>query len=146
MDVTFRTETPEAGEYFRLFETTGWNAEYRATAADLDRANRGSWFVVAAYAGPRLVGFGRVVSDDVLHAMVYDLIVAPDVQGRGIGSRILTMLVARCREAGIPDIQLFCARGKEPFYLRHGFEARPHDAPGMQLRAADAREATPCRA
>ncbi len=52
-----------------------------------------------------------------------DLIVRPDYQGRGIGSRILQELVERCR-----------ARGKAGFYERHGFAARPADAPGMQLK------------
>ncbi len=135
MTLTYRTERPDAAAYFELFQTTGWNAKYAATPEELDRANRESWHLVAAYDGARLVAFGRVVSDTTLHAMIFDMIVHPDYQRRGIGSRILGMLVARCREARIRDIQLFCARGKEPFYARHGFERRPDDAPGMQLRA-----------
>jgi catechol 2,3-dioxygenase-like lactoylglutathione lyase family enzyme len=132
--IRIETEPPDAQDYHDLFETTGWNAEYRATPGDLDRANRNSWYVVSAYDADRLVAFGRVVSDGVLHAMVYDMIVRPEFQRAGLGSRVLSMLVARCREANIPDVQLFCARGKKAFYLRHGFEPRPDDAPGMQLR------------
>ena len=33
----------------------------------------------------------------------------------------LTEAVARCREAGIRDIQLFCARGKREFYEKRQF-------------------------
>jgi len=82
----------------------------------------------------RLVGFGRVVSDGVLYGMIYDMIVEPTHQGRGIGSEILRRLVERCRAAGLRDIQLFSARGKAPFYGKRGFENRPDDAPGMRLR------------
>lgn len=44
---------------------------------------------MAAYDGSRLVGFGRVVSDRVLHAMIYDMIVLPGYQGKGIGTMVL---------------------------------------------------------
>jgi GNAT superfamily N-acetyltransferase len=132
--IVFTNVPPAPEEYHALFETTGWNAGYRATPEELDRANRSSWFLVAAYEGARLVAFGRIVSDGILHAMVYDMIVRPERQRAGFGSKVLSRLVARCREAGIRDVQLFCARGKKEFYLRHGFEPRPDDAPGMQLR------------
>lgn len=134
MTIRIETRPPDPRAYHELFETTGWNAEYGATPEELDLANRSSWYVVAAYDAERLVAFGRLVSDGVLHAMVYDMIVRPDYQRTGLGSRVLSMLLARCREARIRDVQLFCARGKAAFYLRHGFEARPEDAPGMQLR------------
>lgn len=104
------------------------------TAEDLQRAISNSWYKVAAYEGDRLIGFGRMVSDGILHAMVYDLIVDPAFQGRGIGGTILQKLVDRCRQVGIRDVQLFCAQGKIGFYQKRGFEERPADAPGMQLK------------
>jgi GNAT superfamily N-acetyltransferase len=133
MTVTFSTEPPPADAYHALFETTGWNSEYRMAPQELARANGNSWLSVSAWDGDELIGFGRVVSDGVLHAMIYDMIVKPGRQRCGVGSRILSMLVERCRAAGIRDIQLFCAKGKREFYLRHGFVERPADAPGMQL-------------
>ena len=133
MPIAFKTDPPDPHEYFTLFETTGWNSEYLATAEELDRANRQSWFVVAAYDEGQLVGFGRVVSDTVLHAMIYDMIVRPDYQRIGLGSQVLSRLIDRCRAANIRDIQLFCAKGKEAFYRAHGFCPRPEDAPGMQF-------------
>ncbi len=139
MTIRIETEPPDPREYQDLFETTGWNAEYRVTADELERANGSSWYVVSAYDGRRLVAFGRIVSDGVLHAMVYDMIVRPEYQHAGLGSQVLSMLVARCREAAIRDVQLFCAEGKKAFYLRHGFEPRPDDAPGMELRTSQPR-------
>lgn len=132
--IVLNEQLPDKDEYFSLFNTTGWNIQYKASAEDLERANRSSWLVVSAYDGDRLVGFGRVVTDFVLHAMIFDMIVLPEYQGRGIGTLILTRLVDRCLEQGIRDIQLFCARGKRRFYERNGFEARAEDAPGMQYK------------
>ena len=129
--IEFIERIPTPADYGVLFETTGWNEIYHASPEDLIRAASNSWCVLSAYDGSRLVGFGRVLTDQVLHAMIYELIVHPDYQNQGIGGGILERLVSRCREAGIHDIQLFCARGKRPFYEKRGFLARPNDAPGM---------------
>jgi len=61
------------------------------------------------------------------------MIVDPEFRGRGIGSGILRKIIDRCRAERIRDVQLFAATGREGFYLRHGFTARPGNAPGMQL-------------
>ena len=132
--IALREQLPDKQEYFSLFNTTGWNKNYKVSPEDLERANQNSWLVVSAYDGNKLVGFGRVVTDFVLHAMIFDMIVLPDYQGRRIGTMILARLVSRCVEQGIKDIQLFCAKGKKVFYEKNGFEARADDAPGMQLR------------
>ncbi len=132
--ITLREQLPDKDEYFALFVTTGWNQEYKASPEELERANRNSWLTISAYDEGRLVGFGRVVTDFILHAMIFDMIVLPDYQGKGIGTLILTRLVSRCLEHGIRDIQLFCAKGKRTFYEKNGFEARADDAPGMQFK------------
>jgi len=134
MAITLLEQLPNKNEYFSLFSTTGWNKEYRASPDDLERANRNSWLVVSAYDVSKLVGFGRVVTDLVLHAMIFDMIVLPNYRGKGIGTMILMRLVKRCVEQGVRDIQLFCAKGQTGFYEKNGFEARADDAPGMQLR------------
>jgi N-acetylglutamate synthase-like GNAT family acetyltransferase len=62
-----------------------------------------------------------------------NVIVLPELRGRGIGTQIVERLVARCREADVLQVQLFSARGKREFYERLGFAARPDDGPGMEL-------------
>lgn len=133
MSIILSDDLPSREAFFTLFESTGWNKEYQLDADQLHSAMHHSWTMVAAYDGERLVGFGRVVSDGILHALIVDLIVLPEAQGRGIGTTMLRELVARCRKAGVRDIQLFCARGQAGFYEKHGFQPRPVDAPGMQL-------------
>jgi GNAT superfamily N-acetyltransferase len=131
--IEFREDRPDRGRYLALFETTGWNEAYRADGDELAEAVGKSWYAVAAYEEDDLVGFGRIVSDGVLYAMIYDMIVRPSHQGRGIGTAILDRLVARCRKAGVREIQLFSARGKADFYRRRGFMERQLDGPGMRM-------------
>ena len=134
MKITLSEQLPDKNEYFSLYITTGWNEKFYANPDILEKANMNSWLVIAAYDENKLVGFGRVMTDLVLHAVIYELIVLPNYQRRGIGTLILKTLVKKCEEQNIRDIQLFCAKGKRPFYERNGFEVRAEDAPGMQLK------------
>lgn len=132
MAIDFCAGMPSQEQFWDLFQTTGWNDTYHLYPNELFRAVSSNWFAVSTFDGNRLVGFGRVVSDGILHAMIYEMIVLPEYQGRGIGAQILHMLIQRCLEANIRDIQLFCSRGKGGFYEKYGFVVRPEDAPGMQ--------------
>jgi GNAT superfamily N-acetyltransferase len=134
MELEYRESLPDPSEYFALFESTGWNQEYGLTPEELHAAVGRSWFLLTAYWEGRLVGTGRVVSDGVLHALIVDVIVPPEYQGSGIGTSIMARLIERCRAARIRDVQLFCARGKAPFYRRLGFVDRPAEAPGMDFK------------
>ncbi|TDR23745.1 GNAT family N-acetyltransferase [Marinicella litoralis] len=130
-DFQINFEIPSAKEYAHLFETTGWNQVYQASQDALHQAITNSWQAVCAYDDKQLIGFGRVVSDGVLYAMIYDLIVHPDYRNRGLGTELLKNLLNACEAANIRSIQLFSAKGKVVFYEQRGFVARPADAPGM---------------
>ena len=132
-NISYCERAPDRDAHLALFETTGWNAKYRVTASALATTTENSWYTLSAYDEGQLVGFGRVLCDGVMHAMIFDLIVCPTHQRRGIGSEILTRLIAVCREQGICDVQLFAAYGMRTFYEKHDFALRPDDAPGMEL-------------
>jgi GNAT superfamily N-acetyltransferase len=136
--IRYSERKPDPSAYLALFETTGWNAMYRCTERDLEASLRSSWYWISAHHGETLVGTGRLVSDGVLYAVVFDMVVAPAWRGRGVGAAILGRLLTRCDRAGIRDVLLFAAQGTEGFYRRHGFVPRPAQAPGMILRRVPA--------
>jgi GNAT superfamily N-acetyltransferase len=125
---------PDKYQYARLYETTGWNASYKLNIDELFSAVSCSWYMIGAYDYDTLVGSGRLVSDGITHALILDLIVLPEYQGRGIGATILRRLIDHCEAHQMRDIQLFSAKGKAGFYRKFGFQERPIDAPGMQIR------------
>ena len=132
-EIIFHPKRPAAIDYERLFETTGWNRQYRASREELYQAISNSWYVQSAYHKSELVGFGRVVSDGILYALICDLIVKPAYQGQGIGSALLNRLIDRCRSQQLRVLWLFSAKDKSAFYKKFGFLERPIDAPGMQM-------------
>ncbi|MEN8145409.1 MAG: GNAT family N-acetyltransferase [Gemmatimonadota bacterium] len=134
MTLRYVAEKPDAESYLALFESTGWNEMYDLSASQLKQAVGKSWRAMSAYDGEALVGFGRLLSDGVLYAVMFDVIVLPARQREGIGGEIVRYLLWECVEAGIRDVLLFSARGTAEFYRRFGFESRPGYAPGMLLR------------
>jgi N-acetylglutamate synthase-like GNAT family acetyltransferase len=132
--ITFTDTLPKPEDYWDLFQTTGWNDEYNFTPKELGNAIKNSWYSNSVYDSGKLIGFGRVISDGVHHALIVDLIIHPDYQGRGFGRKLLDRLGNKCKEVNIRDIQLFAARNKSEFYEKAGFEKRPVDAPGMQMK------------
>jgi len=81
------------------------------------------------------VGCGRLIGDGALNFFVQDVLVAPSVQRRGIGTKIMEILLGQLGTMAAPGafIGLMAAPGTEAFFARHGFEPRPAEAPGMQF-------------
>ena len=119
------------GEYQRLCQSTDWPEFRKLDKTAFSQALNNSLFCVSAYKGRRLVGFGRVVSDGILYAAIYDVMVLPDYKNQRIGTEIVRRLLNKCGQANMGVVQLFAASGTEGFYKKLGFDRRPHDAPGM---------------
>lgn len=132
--ISFIETLPDIEDYWDLFQTTGWNDEYKLTKLDIANAIKNSWYAVSIFDSNRLVGFGRVICDGIHHALIVDIIVHPDYQNIGLGSELLNRIVTKCKNQQIRDIQLFAADNRCSFYEKFGFEKRPLNAPGMQLK------------
>ncbi len=84
-----------------------------------------------------LLGMGRIVGDGAVICYIQDLVVIPEAQGKGVGSMIINALIDYVKGIKEDDttmmLCLMCAKGREPFYEKHSFIARPTDAlgPGM---------------
>jgi len=134
MEIRYDEKLPDKDRFFELFLTTGWNDQYKLDEEELIAALKNSWYILSAYCSGELVGFGRIICDGVVHALILDMIVHPDHKRKGIGTKILNRMVEKCRSHHIRDIQLFCARDKISFYEKNGFVPRPANAPGMELK------------
>jgi ribosomal protein S18 acetylase RimI-like enzyme len=80
----------------------------------------GSCSVVSAWQGGRLVGIGRATSDGVFRAVLWDVVVAEEHQGQGLGRRIVQALLASPRVAASERVYLMTTNSSG-FYERLGF-------------------------
>ena len=120
-------------EFMHVREALGLPALGFPVAA---RAVRDDLFnVVVLLDGEKPVACARVIGDGVLTFLIQDVLVVPKFQRKGIGSKIMEIVLGHLETVAQPGafIGLMAAPGTEPFFLKHGFAARPEDAPGMQL-------------
>jgi ribosomal protein S18 acetylase RimI-like enzyme len=96
----------------------------RRKRASLRKAIAGSAAVLVARAGDRLVGFGRLISDGAYYGSLWDVAVAPDLQGEGIGRTLVEELIAIAERDKLYMIGLFTASHNFGFYRHHGFAAQ----------------------
>jgi len=105
----------------RLFDHHAFWAQGRSDA-QLRRLLAGSPVVVSLWRGKRMVGFGRASSDGVCRAVLWDVVVAGEHQGRGLGRQIVEALLQEPALEGVERIYLMTTNGSG-FYERLNFMA-----------------------
>ena len=120
--------------YLSLRDAVDWK---KLTREQAEKALKNSLHILTAYEDGVPVGMGRIVGDGAVICYVQDLIVIPEKQKDGVGCLILKKLKEFVRREGLPGttmmFDLMCAKGREEFYEKHGFIARPTKdlGPGM---------------
>jgi GNAT superfamily N-acetyltransferase len=89
-----------------------------------------TWFV--ARDGGDIVGLARLLDDGGLHASLWDLIVRPDRQRRGIGTALVEAALERVRDRRL--VALVSTPSAIPFFRTLGFVAASHGHEAMYLR------------
>ena len=111
----------DEAEVLSLYESVGWTAYTREPQA-LRAGFEASLFCLAAYENDALVGLLRAVGDGQTVVLLQDILVRPDLQRRGIGSRLVQAALVRC--AAVRQVQLVTddRRSTTAFYTSLGFK------------------------
>ncbi len=112
-------EPARIGQLVELYGTAWWTDQ--RDAAGVERMLAGTDLVLSVIdrGTDRLVGFTRALTDWRYRAFVYDVIVAPDWRGRGLGRVLVDAALERL--AAVESIELACQPEMIPFYRRWGF-------------------------
>ena len=132
--IHFIEDCKDVDIYLKLRSEVSWTqlSPEQAQLA-LDRSLK----IITAYDDDRPIGMGRIVGDGAVISYIQDLIVIPEYQKQHIGSHLIEKLIDYVKEITLPGsrmmLDLMCAKGREEFYIKHGFIARPTDSlgPGM---------------
>ncbi|MCL2372195.1 MAG: GNAT family N-acetyltransferase [Defluviitaleaceae bacterium] len=135
MDYKLTTNNLCAKDFIRLRESAGWGNPLleHQVAAGLEN----SLITVEAICDGQVVGMGRLVGDGFTIFYIQDVIVLPKFQGHGVGTTIMQRLIAHISDSALPGTRvatgLFSVKGKEGFYKKFGFCARPDDTGGAGM-------------
>ena len=91
--------------------------------------------VVARDESGAIIGMGRILGDNAIYMHIQDVIVRPDVQGKGIGKLIMDELLEYIEKVKVKNtnVGLMCSKGREKFYAGFGFVERPGEKFGAGM-------------
>ena len=105
-------------QVLELYRCAEWSKDRTREEAELILAN--SSLVLSAWDGNRLAGMARVLTDFVVRATLYDVIVRPEDQGKGVGRMLMEKFLDHPAMKRVPAIFLL-TKDKRPFYEKFGF-------------------------
>nr|QCI07382.1 hypothetical protein [Leiomenia cribrosa] len=79
----------------------------------------------------KLIGFARATSDTVFNATIWDVVIHPKFQGKGLGKALMDQIIQHLRYADISTITLFADPQVVSFYRNIGFITDPDGVKGM---------------
>ena len=91
----------------------------RADAEQVGAAFSSSFVVATAWDQDRLIGCGRMISDGRMYSGIFDVVVDPEFQKRGVGRALMELLISKAPETCIHLTSTF---GNENFYAKLGFK------------------------
>lgn len=108
-------------QLIRLYRQAPWAKD--RTVEETRRMLEQTDLVLSAWDGDRLVGFGRVLTDYVYRASIWDVIVDANYQGQDIGTQIMQRIL---HHPALSRVELFwlCTRDKQAFYEKLGFSSK----------------------
>ena len=109
-------------EIVNLYKSVGWT-NYLKQADVLETAYANSLCVLGAYDDDRLVGIIRAVGDGQTIVFVQDIIVLPEYQGRGIGTKLLKAVVNKYSNVYQMELLTDNTEKTKAFYRLAGFTA-----------------------
>jgi GNAT superfamily N-acetyltransferase len=131
--VVFSTERDlDLYELEELCDAVGWA---RRPLRKVKKALEHSFLVVSMWEikgnRKRLIGFARATSDHAFNATIWDVVVHPSVQKKGLGKALMKYTIERLRRDDISNITLFADPHVVDFYRRLGFVLDPEGIKGM---------------
>ncbi len=104
----------------RLYDCASW-AKAR-TVDDVKDMLTHTDLAISAWDGTKLVGFGRVLTDYVYRASIWDVIIDPGYQGQDIGTKIMDRILHHPLLSRV-ELYWLCTRDKQAFYEKLGFSS-----------------------
>ena len=110
-------------QVYQLFKSAGWTdgSETADMRKHFNLPFTNSTLVVSAWEDEQLVGVVRILSDKIVRSIVYDLVVLPEYQNKGIGKELLKRCINH-----FPDSEWLVQTTKEisKYYEKIGFKVK----------------------
>nr|YP_010170873.1 hypothetical protein K8K75_pgp193 [Chondria tumulosa]QSD57014.1 hypothetical protein [Chondria tumulosa] len=119
-------------ELEKLCDTVGW---IRRPIKKVKTAIENSFLTISVFYYLEnkkiLIGFARATSDESFNATIWDVVIHPEFQGKGLGRELMNETIKQLRYYDISTITLFADPEVIKFYRHIGFIIDPDGVKGM---------------
>jgi GNAT superfamily N-acetyltransferase len=112
------TDDPGAVDWVRLSEVFKRAPLGNRAANKLEEVFQNSPIRCFVWDAGELIGAGRAITDGVRYSVIFDVVLLPEYQGRGIGKQIMDFLADRSKARAI---LLYTVPEREGFYAKLGY-------------------------
>lgn len=109
-------------EITNLYQSVGWT-NYLERIGILEEAYANSLCVIGAYDNEKLVGIIRAVGDGLTIVFVQDIIILPEYQRKGIGTKLLKAVMDKYSDVYQMELLTDNTEKTKAFYRSVGFSA-----------------------
>ncbi|MFB6181687.1 MAG: GNAT family N-acetyltransferase [Candidatus Magasanikbacteria bacterium] len=92
MNYSVTTKNINPQEAIDLYSKLGWGDKEDYSQEEMREALENTTFIAAARKESKLVGLLRAFSDDIYHTVLVDVVVDPEYQDQGVGSKLVKKL------------------------------------------------------
>ena len=116
----------DVNDYIKVRDTTNF---VKYSIADTIISLKNSLFCVVVYVNDEPVGTARIVGDGKTAFFLKDIIVVPEYQSNGVGKLLMESIFNYLNDNAADQayVGLMSTKGKESYYEKFGFIARPNN-------------------
>ena len=123
--IIVRDNINDVDEFNFLYNSVGWGAYDKDISK---KALENTYYSVSIYDNDKIIGYGRLIGDAICFMYIHDIMVLPEYQNQGIGTKIMNKLLEKIKEIQNenPNLRTYlsASKGKEKFYEKFGFIKR----------------------
>ena len=123
--IKIKENNNDVQEFNYLYDAVGWG-HYDEAISEI--ALKNTFYSISVYDDDKIIGYGRLIGDQICFIYVQDIMVVPEYQGKTIGTYILKILSNKIDEIKQvnPNVRVYLgsSKGKEEFYKKNGYITR----------------------
>ena len=120
MTLIYTLSPKHINELYELYQREWWTKD-RTLQETTDVVEGSQINLGILNAQGSLVAYARVLTDFTFKALVFDVIVADDHRGDGLGEKLMQAIKGHEKLARVKSFELYCLPEMFAFYERHGF-------------------------
>ena len=134
MEIVYRLDETQIRQLHRLYQQEWW-CKGRTLDQSRISVERSSLSIGLIDQQGGLKGYARVLTDYVFKALIFDVIVASESRGQGLGDQLMQLIRDHPDLQRVKHFELYCRPEMFPFYQRHGFSSDVGETRLLRLQA-----------